>query len=348
MVRHPLIDDVVGPAIVVESSAPVVWLTDAMVSLLARAAAAERLVVLVTEPGAALTPALRHALGAHGAAWAVQDQDGLRDGRTGVRASSIDDFALRGPELAGTPSPAHPVAPAAVAQVSIDLTLRHHPERDVNVGGAVEALCGAAGCCPSRWGTAEPLSVPWDRWVVTQYAKHEAPDVSTSYAIGPGVSATMTAHMVDGYMIETLSATVTAEAGVDPVLDAVRAVADDVVPVFGVVMERRGDADHMVRAVSYGEPRPSAVVIGPEAVAFLDRSGVWPPRGTRVERFGPSDHEGLLVRLDGGWDALESLLDRIDEERFLALVGGAPLAAAHADGALDEHDLRSAGGPGAA
>ena len=42
MVRHPLIDDVVGPAIVVDSSAPVVWLTDSLDSLLRRAEAAGR------------------------------------------------------------------------------------------------------------------------------------------------------------------------------------------------------------------------------------------------------------------------------------------------------------------
>ncbi|PZE27992.1 DUF6177 family protein [Curtobacterium sp. MCBD17_028] len=349
MVRHPLIDDVVGPAIVVESSAPVVWLTDALASLLARAATSERLVVLRTEADAAITPALRHALGAHGAAWAVTDRDGsLRDGRTGVRATSIDDFVLRGPELSGTPSPEHPVAPHAVPQVSIDLTLRHHPDREINVGGALEALCDAADSCPERWGTAEPLTVPWDRWVVTQYAKHRAPDVSTSYAIGDGMAATMTAHMTNGFVVETLSAMVTEpDGGVDAVLDAVREVANDVVPVFGVVMRRHGDPDHMVRAVSYGEPEPAAVVVGPEATAFLDRSGHWPPADTRIETFGSDDHEGLLVRFDSGWDALEAFLDRMDEDRFLTLVGGGPLEPAQAEGALDEHDARTLGGAGA-
>ncbi len=48
MVRHPLIDDVIGSALVVDSSAPVVWLTDAFASLLARASASDRTVVLRT------------------------------------------------------------------------------------------------------------------------------------------------------------------------------------------------------------------------------------------------------------------------------------------------------------
>jgi hypothetical protein len=48
MVRHPLIDSVVGSAIVVESNAPVVWLTDSLASLLRRAAGAGRTVVLRT------------------------------------------------------------------------------------------------------------------------------------------------------------------------------------------------------------------------------------------------------------------------------------------------------------
>jgi hypothetical protein len=331
MVRHPLIDDVVGSALVVESHAPVVWLTDAFASLLSRARAGGRTVVLQTGSEAALTPALRHALGASGAAWAVRDPDGsLRDGRTGVSAHSVEDFVHHGGELTGPPSPAHRDAGAAVAQVGVDLTLRHHPERAVDIGSAIEALCDAADCHPARWGTAEPLSAPWDRWVVTQYAKHSAPGISTSFAVGEGVSATMTAHMDGGMVIETVSAVVTApEAGVEHVLDAVRQIAEQVVPVFGVVMRRHGDADHLVRAVSYGEPVPAAVVIGPEATSFLDRDGEWPPRLTRIETFGPKDSgtDGMLVRFDDGWDALESFLDRVDEERFAGLVGGGSSAA---------------------
>ncbi|PCN46742.1 hypothetical protein Csp2054_15685 [Curtobacterium sp. 'Ferrero'] len=360
MVRHPLIDDVVGSAIVVDSASPVVWLTDAFASLLARASAAGRTVVLRTGREAALTPAVRHALGAHGAAWAVTDLDGsLRDGRTGVAASRVQDFAQRGPELLGTPSPEHPVASDSVRQISIDLTLRHHPGRAVDVGSAIEALCDTVGTCPTRWGTVEPLTVPWDRWVVTQYAKHEAPAVSTSYAVGDGFSATMTAHLQDDVVIETMSAVLTVpEEHADPELAgrlfaAVQQVADQVEPVFGVVMQRRGDADHLVRAVSYGEPAPLAVVVGPEASVFLDREGAWPPPRTSTTTFGLRDgddaDEGLIVRFEDGWAALESFLDRIDEDRFLQLVGGAPLDPAHDDGALDGHvGARVAGGPGAA
>jgi hypothetical protein len=355
MVRHPLIDDVIGPAIVVDSGSPVVWLTDAMSSLLRRASDAGRTVVLRTAPDAALTPALRHALGAHGAAWAVTDVDGsLRDGRTGVRASRIEDFVHRGPELLGTPSPEHPVAGDSVRQISIDLTLRHHAERAIDIGSAIEALCHTVGACPTRWGTVEPLAVPWDRWVVTQYAKHEAPGISTSYAVGDGFSATMTAHLTDGVVIETMSAVLTVpEEGVDPrlaerMLEAVQRVAEEVVPVFGVVMQRRGDADHLVRAVSHGEPSPLAVVVGPEAVSFLDRGDVWPPPHTSTSTFGArrgvdaagvadSGALGLIVRLEDGWTALESFLDRIDEDRFLQLVGGAPLDPAHDEGTLDGH-----------
>lgn len=359
MVRHPLIDEVVGPAIVIDSSAPVAWLTGSMASLLARAAAAGRTVVLRTGPGTALTPALRHALGAHGAAWAVSDHDGtMRDGRTGVVAGSVEDFVTRGPELLGIASPEHPVAPDSVRQISVDLTLRHHAERAVDIGSAIEALCDAVDTCPSRWGTAEPLTVPWDRWVVTQYAKHEAPGVSTSYAVGDGISVTMTAHLADGVVIETMSAVLTVpESGVDErlpdrLLDAVHRVADQVVPVFGVVMQRRGDADHLVRAASYGEPEPVAIVVGPEAAVFLDRDGTWPPPRTTTEFFGTPEAQGLIVRFDDGWAALESFLDRIDEDRFLDLVGGGPLGPAADDGALDGHAGGSVhagrrGGPGA-
>jgi hypothetical protein len=349
MVRHPLIDDVVGPAIVVESASPVVWLTEALASLLRRASESGRMVVLRTGLNSAVTPALRHALGAHGAAWAVVAADGtLRDGRTGVAASGIEDFVQRGPELVGTPEPGHPVAADSVRQISIDLTLRHHSERAIDIGSAIEALCETVGTCPTRWGTAEPLTVPWDRWVVTQYAKHEAPAISTSYAVGEGFSATMTAHLIDGVVVETMSAVLTIpEDGADPalatkLLDAVHRVADDVEPVFGVVMQRRGDADHLVRAVSHGEPTPLAVVVGPEASQFLDRDGVWPPPRTTTSTFGGG---GLVVRFDDGWEALEAFLDRIDEDRFLQLVGGAPLDPAHDEGTLDGH-VSGAGGPG--
>ncbi|WJY00632.1 DUF6177 family protein [Curtobacterium sp. 458] len=373
MVRHPLIDDVVGSAIVVDSASSVVWLTDAFASLLRRASAAGRMVVLRTGAGAALTPAVRHALGAHGAAWAVTDPDGsVRDGRTGAAATGVEDFVRRGPELVGTPSPEHPVSSDSVRQISIDLTLRHHEGRAVDMGSAIEALCDTVGACPTRWGTAEPLTVPWDRWVVTQYAKHEAPGVSTSYAIGDGFSATMTAHLQDGVVIETMSAVLTVpEEHADPSLaprlfDAVQRVADEVEPVFGVVMQRRGDADHLVRAVSHGEPSPLAVVVGPEATAFLDRDGEWPPPHTSTTTFGTAasagsdasdgstgstgstgsgGDAGLIVRFEHGWEALEAFLDRIDEDRFLQLVGGAPLDPAHEDGHVG---APVSGGPGAA
>jgi hypothetical protein len=356
MVRHPLIDDVIGSVIVVDSSAPVVWLTDALSSLLRRAAESGRTVVLRTGPQTALTPALRHALSTHAAAWAVVDHDGgLRDGRTGVAATGVEDFVHRGPELVGTPSPEHAVSSDSVRQISIDLTLRHHAARAVDIGSAIEALCDTVSTCPTRWGTAEPLTVPWDRWVVTQYAKHEAPGVSTSYAVGEGFSATMTAHLLDGVVVETMSAVLTVpEDGADPelaakLLDAVHRVAEDVEPVFGVVMQRRGDADHLVRAVAHGEPSPLAVVVGPEASTFLDRDGVWPPPRTATSSFGGG---GLVVRFEDGWEALEAFLDRIDEDRFLQLVGGAPLDPAHDEGALDGHvggaHSRAYGGPGAA
>ncbi len=362
MVRHPLIDDVVGTALVVDSASPVVWLTEAFASLLRRAADAGRTVVLRTGQEAAITPALRHALGAYGAAWVVAGPDGrLRDGRTGVAASGVEDFVHVAPELVGAPAPEHPVSDGSVRQISIDLTLRHHPERAVDMGSAIEALCHTVGTCPTRWGTAEPLAVPWDRWVVTQYAKHEAPGVSTSYAVGEGFSATMTAHLVDGVVVETMSAALTVpEADADPDLadrlfTAVQQVADQVVPVFGVVMQRRGDADHLVRAVSHGEPTPLAVVVGPEAVAFLDRDGAWPPQRTTIASFGTrtgagTDDGGMIIRFEDGWEALESFLDRIDEDRFLRLVGGAPLDPAHDEGALDGHvrESRVAGGRGAA
>ncbi|PYY33785.1 hypothetical protein DEJ16_03545 [Curtobacterium sp. MCJR17_055] len=350
MVRHPLIDDVVGPAIVVDSSAPVVWLTESFDSLLRRASASGRTVVLRTGPEAALTPALRHALGTHGAAWAVRGSDGeLRDGRTGVPAAGIEDFVEHGPELLGDPSPEHREARGSVRQISIDLTLRHHDERSVDVGSAIEALCAAVDTCPTRWGTSEPLTSAWDRWVVTQYAKHESPGISTSYAVGDGISATMTAHLTDGVVVETMSAVLTVpEGGTDPglagrLLDAVHRVASDVEPVFGVVMQRRGDADHLVRAVSYGEPEPLAVIVGPEATRFLDRRGEWPPVRTTTETFAGEVGEGLVVRFEDGWVALESFLDRIDEDRFLQLVGGAPLDPAHDDGALGAHAMQHGG-----
>jgi hypothetical protein len=356
MVRHPLIDSVVGSAIVVESSAPVVWLTESFASLLRRAAGAGRTVVLRTGQEAALTPALRHALGTHAAAWAVTGPDGaLRDGRTGVPAAGIEDFVAQGPELLGTPSSDHRPAARSERQISVDLTLRHHDERSVDVGGAIEALCQAVGACPDRWGTAEPLSLPWDRWVVTQYAKQESPGVSTSYAVGDGFSATMTAHLADGVVIETVSAVLTVpEEGADPglaarLLDAVHRVAAEVEPVFGVVMERRGDADHLVRAVAHGEPEPLAVVVGPDAARFLDRTGTWPPARTSTAPFHGEAGEGIVVRLEDGWTALESFLDRIDEDRFLQLVGGAPLDPAHDEGTLDGHVVHGGqGSPGAA
>jgi hypothetical protein len=356
--RHPLIDAVTPRVVRVDSRARVVRLSAPLADLLARRRGRRR-VVLVTGEASRLTVGTRAALVQAGAAWAVHDENGdLRDGLTGSPYADLDDAGHpRGPGDDGSAADDDVVVPVVreavdtTAQLSVDLTVLHRASHDTSLGGAVEVLAAAvSGSQPDRWGETEPLRRPWDRWVLTQHARHAAPELVRVVVEGPHLSGTVTARVTEHGIEETTALTVSVPSSAegDPVDSAVarltEALADIArtsLPTFALVVAREGEADRSVRAVTYPPPNPVVLLIGAPSVARLglELSSIPVPRPVAV--VGRPRLPAYVVPLGdastSGWDALHETLEAVGPERLAEMVSPPLLEAWEED--LHEHDL---------
>ena len=361
-IRHPLIDAVTPRVVRVDSRARVVRLSAPLADLLARRRGRRR-IVLVTGESSRLTVGTRAALVHAGAAWAVRDGRGdLRDGLTGSPYADLDAAGwppivaddLSDQEVASGPSVVRE-AVDTTAQLSVDLTVLHRPDHDTTLGGAVEVLAEAvAGAGPDRWGETEPLRRPWDRWVLTQSARHAAPELVRVVVEGPGLSGTLTARVTENGIEETTALTIAVPAGsagggeIDPVdaavdrlTEALSEIARTSVPTFALVVAREGEPDRSVRAVTYPPPNPVVLLIGAPSVQRLGLTVSTIPVPKPVTVVGRPRLPAYVVSLGdaatSGWDALHDTLDAVGPERLAEMVSP-PLLEAWEDD-LDDHDL---------
>lgn len=352
-IRHPLVDAVTPRVVRVDGRARVVRLSRPFAEVLARPVRGRR-VVLVTDEGSRLTVGLRAALVAAGGVWVVTDGAGaLRDGLTGAPYADVDAAALPVEQQPrGTTPPVVADAQGTTAQLTVDLTVLHRASHDTSLGGPVEALAAAVGdAVPTRWGESEPLQHRWDRWVLTQHARHAAPDTVRVVVEGDRLSATVTARVTEHGIEETTSLTVEVLAGEDGAVDldaaserltaALAQLARTSLPTFALVVAREGEPDRSVRAVTYPPPNPLALLIGAPSVKRLglDASGLDAERPVVV--VGRPRLPGFVVPLGdsatSGWTALHRTLDAVGPERMSTLVAP-PLLQAWEDD-LREFDL---------
>jgi hypothetical protein len=347
-----LVDAVTSRAVRVDSRARVVRLSRPLADLLDRPAANRR-VVLVTSEQSRLTVGLRAALVAAGGVWAVHDDhDLLRDGLTGVPYDDVDAAAadLDAPAVEVPPAGHLPVIADAVdttCQLSVDLTVLHRASHDTSLGGAVEILAAAAsGSGPARWGTAEPLGHAWDRWVLTQHARHAAPDTVRVVVEGPHLSGTITARVTEHGIEETTALVVdvtegTLDEAISRLTDALGDIAESSLPTFALVIAREGEPDRSVRAVAYPPPNPVALLIGAPSVRRLGLERDTLDSGRPVAVVGRPRLPAYVVSLGdaatSGWDALHRTLEAVGPERLARLVASPLLQAWEED--LHELDL---------
>ena len=354
-IRHPLIDAVTPRVVRVDSAARVVRLSAPLADLLARRRSRRR-IVLVTGESSRLTVGTRAALVHAGAAWAVHDEHGgLRDGLTG---SPWPDLDAAGHPLEAGDAPAEPPrqpvlrdAVDTTAQLTVDLTVLHRDGHDTSLGGAVEALALAvAGSQPDRWGETEPLRRPWDRWVLTQHARHAAPELVRIVVEGPHLSGTVTARVTENGIEETTALTVSVpsptdtdavDAAVERLTGALSEIARTSLPTFALVVAREGEPDRSVRAVTYPPPNPVVLLIGAPSVASLGLELSSIPVSRAVTVVGRPRLPAYVVPLGdastSGWDALHDTLDAVGPDRLAEMVSP-PLLEAWEDD-LDDHDL---------
>ncbi|MFD4754083.1 DUF6177 family protein [Streptomyces sp. NPDC058426] len=192
----PAVDVLTPRALVVMQDRPVVPLSTWLADALRHAADGDRALQLVTPPASRLTLPLRTALRGLPHRWVVRDErQGLYDGLSGVRlrwSGGIfgPDLDERGAAILVEPF-REPVA-GAVRQLVLQARTRHHPDAELLLGGALEAVFRRlTGAAPRGWGTAEPAGNPWSRRQLTELARARAPRPTLLTVVGAGALATV-------------------------------------------------------------------------------------------------------------------------------------------------------------
>ncbi|WP_156463371.1 DUF6177 family protein [Frigoribacterium sp. Leaf172] len=352
-IQHPLVDAVTSRVVRVDGRGRVLRLSPPLADLLRRRRHRRR-VVLVSSERSRLTVGLRSALVEAGAAWVVHDDRGdLRDGLTGRPYVDVDDAGTPVEEV-GTEVVEFPEISQAIdtrIQLTVDLTILHRAAHDTSLGGAVELIAEAvSGSLPVSWGVTEPLLHPWDRWVMTQHARHAAPEPLRILAEGPHLSGTVTARVTEHGIEETVSVTVdvvddvegdSLDAGITRLTDALAEIARRSLPTFALVVAREGEADRCVCAVTYPPPNPVALLIGAPSVRRLGLELATLPTGDDAKVVGRPSLPAFVLPLGdartAGWDALHQTLEAVGPERLATLVSSPLLQTWEED--LQEFDL---------
>jgi Family of unknown function (DUF6177) len=335
-VQHPLLDfaghigDQSGGTAyaATESRSPVIFLNAGRVSLLAQAQHEGRRVVLVTDELSCLTPAFAEVWREAGAAWVVRSPNGLREGFTGRRLHdvgevftasairSVDDVDL------GFLRP----APATAVQVLAIISLRHQARLTTILGGPMAELTKiASGSTLQVWGAHEPAGNRWRREDLTTFAQSQMPGPVLVVGVGRRFRSTLTVQRTSAGIEEITEAhlslgvpsTVAFEDHRNRMITYLAGLAENAMPLVGLIMARPGRDDLLIPAFLQHPPVPTALLIGPPAVRALDISVDQMTRQFGALRVGRPRIPGLLFSLGSLEDATWPLLDEI-----LTAIGG--------------------------
>ena len=353
-VPHPLADSEGEGTVRTETRAPVVHLSEGRLDLLAKVARAGGRVVLVSDGRSVLTEPMRHALQQVGGRWVVRGSDGqLRDGRSGRRLDRFQDAVTAGPPRSPDDvSLAHlDLRTPTATQLVVSASTRHQARAETLLGGTVERLVRhLGGDVPSGWGTHEPTARTWDRPAMTAHARSRMPRATTYVVTGSPrlpLALDVTARRTDRGVEELVTGLV-GIGGIDDD-DVTRRLADvprllagmaEVgMPLFGLVMARRGRADLAWPPVLESPPVPVALLIGPPGVRSLGLDVADLGRRFDAAVTGRPRTPGLVVPLGDGVDPAG--ISRLAE--VLDAVGGPDvLRAAGADPVQEEQVRRAA------
>jgi len=354
-VRHPLLDfggsiandesGALGPRATAtayaatESRSPVIFLNAGRISLLAQAQDESRRVVLVTDELCCLTPAFAEVWREAAAAWVVRSANGLREGFTGRQLSeigevftaprirSVDDVDL------GFLRP----APATAVQVMAVISLRHKARATTILGGPMAEVAKIiSGAAPRVWGAHEPAGNRWNREDLTGFAQSQMPGPVLAVGVGTSFRSTLTVQRTSAGIEEITEAhlslgvpsTVAFEDHRKRIMSYLSGLAENSMPLVGLIMARPGRADLLIPPFLQHPPTPMALLIGPPGVRALDISIDQMRRQFGAVSVGRPRIPGLLFSLgslgEPTWPVLDAILSAIGGDQVNEILGLSP------------------------
>jgi hypothetical protein len=297
------------------------WLADAV----RLCAGSGRGLQVVTPPGARLTTPLRFALDGPDTRWVVRDGTGAicYDGLSGRRLGWDGDAfvpATAGPDAGPALAPEFVDQDApATRQLLLEVRLRHPATATARLGGALEVLCEAlTGEPPRGWGTAEPATEPWDRDVLTGFARRRAPAPTLLVVVGggerPAVGTTRVARVAAG--VDEIITLVVGGAHPDALPSVAESLAarEPLVSLLAQVCPGQADTTWVPRLA--GLPVPVGMAVGPDEVARLGLDHALAAPVPVAHPLGEATRPAVWFHLgDGttpaGWERLTAVLQHV-------------------------------------
>jgi hypothetical protein len=317
---HPVADEWTDEHMVLVVRSGSVLLTDALAAFLGGAVDEGVRPVLVTAPGARVSPLAGLALGRAGAFWAVRDGGAVYDGLSGHRVERFAD--LWAPARVDQPRlPGFSEAPATSTAVAMFEVYAHHRvSGSLSMGALADlAVTGLGGAALDVWGSTEPLASGWDDAALTETIRRTMPDSDVVHAASPdGSFVAVSAGRTPRGVMELVKGGV--PVGAYPgsrteVLDAATTMLTRAHDAFrpAVAMISLAEFDDgpagPVQTASARRPEvPVAALLGPTVVHDLGLQLAELERRHDVTVLGRRRTPSLLVRFSreqrGAWDQL--------------------------------------------
>jgi hypothetical protein len=330
----PAIDLRTDKVVVIMQDRPVVGMSAWLVDALAAAEAADLGVQLVTPATTRLTFAVRTTLfSGRDSRWVVTEPNG-EGAYDGLGGSKLKWDGQMFQAVAAGEQDKVDMSPTFVAvdlelpsQLLITARVRYQALETTVVGKAAEQLFkDLTGDEPAGWGTAEPVSQPWNVNQLTAYCRRRAPKPTWLSVVGgkDGLSAmgAVEIHRRPAGLEEVINVAVATPDGL-PTPDAVQAIAERLANSFTLVsffaQGAHGGTDTNAMPHWVGVPAPMAMAVGNDALRgegmakALDMTGVAEITPVKI---GPTAAPVVWYPIGDGknqldWNIYSALLGRL-------------------------------------
>jgi hypothetical protein len=330
----PGIDVRTDKVVVIMQDRPVVGMSAWLVDALAAAEAEGLGVQLVTPSTTRLTFAVRSLLFiGRDSRWVVTEPDG-EGAYDGLGGSKLKWDGQMFAAVAAGEQDKVDMSPTFVAvdlelpfQLLVTARVRYQALESTVVGKATEQLLkDLAGDEPSGWGTAEPVTQPWNVAQVTAYCRRRAPKPTWLAVVGgkDGLRATgsVEIHRRPAGLEEVITLAVATPAGL-PSPDEVQEIGAKLANAFTLVsffaQGARGSTDTNAMPHWVGVPAPMAMAVGNDAVRgdglvkAMDVTGIADITPVKI---GPSGSPAVWYPIGDGksqldWNIYSQLLGRL-------------------------------------